>query len=203
MSICDEFWFGSDSRGGDRYHLLVVFQAVKSLAKSPTFSRGPRHLQFEADINRPFLYTSYKLLGREATEADAEEIIDIASKASLADQQKQVQENIHSQIKVFTIPKTKPLRLPEVSHSPKEQLGYSLTIQSSQIPHKDAGRGLFLKGEADVGSVIAVYPVSYIPQHITITFLATQESMLKTVLDNKVRWYSDKCPAMGHQERHS
>lgn len=189
-------------------------EVVKTLAKSPTFSRDPRHLQFEADINRLFLYTSYKFLGREAEEADAEEIIDIASKASLADQQKQVQENIHSQIKDFSafmdaillpektsgetheasnqinsipqqsglrfavgssdvwpnnrpsIPNTKPLRLPDVSHSLKEQLGYSLTIQSSQIPHKDAGRGLFLKGEADIGSVIAVYPgVIYSPAY--------------------------------------
>lgn len=40
-------------------------------------------------------------MGRDAEEADAEEIIDMASKASLADQQKQVQDNIHSQIKTF------------------------------------------------------------------------------------------------------
>ncbi|GAB2275291.1 hypothetical protein Dimus_010051 [Dionaea muscipula] len=131
----------------------------------------------------------------------------MASKASLADQQKQVQENIHSQIKDFcafmddillpvkttpgeahessnqiksaprrsglsfaigsngilpnnypAVPKTKQLRLTEVSHSLKEHLGYSLVLESSQIPHKDAGLGLFLEGEADVGAVIAVYP---------------------------------------------
>lgn len=44
---------------------------------------------------------SYNRLGRNADEADAEDIIDMASKASLEDQQKQVQENIHSQIKTF------------------------------------------------------------------------------------------------------
>lgn len=35
----------------------LAFQAVKSLAKSPLFARDPRHLQFEADINRLLLYT--------------------------------------------------------------------------------------------------------------------------------------------------
>lgn len=40
-------------------------------------------------------------MGKNADEADAEEIIDMASKSSLVDQQKQVQENIHSQIKTF------------------------------------------------------------------------------------------------------
>lgn len=47
------------------------------------------------------LFFSYNRLGKNADEADAEEIIDMASKASLVDQQKQVQENIHSQIKTF------------------------------------------------------------------------------------------------------
>ncbi|KAJ7942673.1 SET domain-containing protein 9 [Quillaja saponaria] len=76
-------------------------EAVKTLARSPTFSKDPRQLQFEADINRLFLYTSYIRLGKNADEADAEEIIDMASKSSVADQQKQVQENIHSQIMAF------------------------------------------------------------------------------------------------------
>ncbi|KAF3960917.1 hypothetical protein CMV_014406 [Castanea mollissima] len=35
-------------------------EAVKTLAKSPTFARDPRQLQFEADINRLFLYTRLK-----------------------------------------------------------------------------------------------------------------------------------------------
>lgn len=44
---------------------------------------------------------SYNRLGKDGVEADAEEIIDMAGKASLADQQKQVQENAHSQITSF------------------------------------------------------------------------------------------------------
>ncbi|KAH0709169.1 hypothetical protein KY284_010596 [Solanum tuberosum] len=43
----------------------------------------------------------YNRLGKDAVETDAEEIIDMAGKASLADQQKQVQENVHSQITSF------------------------------------------------------------------------------------------------------
>ncbi|XP_027096479.1 uncharacterized protein [Coffea arabica] len=195
--------------------LFQKFQeAVKVLARSPTFAREPRHLQFEADINRLFLYTSYKLLGKDADEADAEEIIDMASKASLTDQQKQVQENIHSQIETFcttmddiVLPnlqstekahepieeknitsrrsglslavgrssplnehlvgsETKPLSQLEVSQRLKDLRGYTLEIKPSEIPHKDAGKGLFLNGEADVGTVIAFYPgVVYSPAY--------------------------------------
>ncbi|KAK7264128.1 hypothetical protein RJT34_31732 [Clitoria ternatea] len=82
--------------------LFQKFQeAVKTLAKNPVFAKDPRQLQFEADINRLFLYTSYNRLGKNAEEADAEEIIEMARKASVADQQMQVQENVHSQIKTF------------------------------------------------------------------------------------------------------
>ncbi|KAL7170492.1 hypothetical protein ACSBR2_035379 [Camellia fascicularis] len=113
----NKVWFGAPktqtpSFSSERYrenkdtHLVAfLFQkfqeAVRILAKSPTFARNPRHIQFEADINRLLLYTSYNRLGRNADESDAEAIIDMAGKAFLADQQKQVQENIHSQIKTF------------------------------------------------------------------------------------------------------
>lgn len=40
-------------------------------------------------------------MGSDAEESEIEEIIEMASKASVVDQQKQVQENIHSQIKNF------------------------------------------------------------------------------------------------------
>uniref|UniRef100_A0A5B7BCJ8 SET domain-containing protein 9 n=1 Tax=Davidia involucrata TaxID=16924 RepID=A0A5B7BCJ8_DAVIN len=189
-------------------------EAVRTLAKSSTFARDPRHLQFEADINRLFLHTSYNRLGRNADEADAEEIIDMASKASFADQQKQVQENIHSQIKTFctfmddillldskgineplksapqinsaprrsglslavgtnsspndhpAVPATIPLKRFELSQRLKDLIGYTLELKPSQIPHKEAGQGLFLDGEADVGSVIAFYPgVIYFPAY--------------------------------------
>ncbi|XP_028787795.1 uncharacterized protein LOC114743743 isoform X1 [Neltuma alba] len=195
--------------------LFQKFQeAVKTLAKSPTFARDPRHLQFEADINRLLLYTSYNRLGKNAVEADAEEIIEMASKASVADQQAQVQENVHSQIKVFckfmdeillpndkvmsgtlescqqasdlprrsglglavgrsapppnhpAIPQTKPLSQAEVSQKLKDLLGYTLNVKPSKIFHKEAGRGLFLEGEADVGAVVALYPgVVYYPAY--------------------------------------
>ncbi|XP_058730245.1 uncharacterized protein LOC131602215 isoform X1 [Vicia villosa] len=84
--------------------LFQKFQeGVKTLAKSPTFAfaRDPRQLQFEVDLNRLFLYTSYNRLGKNASETDAEEIIEMASKASVADQHMLVQENVHSQIKTF------------------------------------------------------------------------------------------------------
>ncbi|CAI9756015.1 unnamed protein product [Fraxinus pennsylvanica] len=190
------------------------YEAVKVLAKSPTFARDGRRLQFEADINRLFLYTSYNRLGKNADEADAEEIIEMASKASLAEQQKLVQENIHAQINNFctsmdgillpdpntaddtvtspsgknttsqrsglslaigrsaslygrpAVPETKPLKSSEVSQKLKDLIGYTLDIKPSQIEHEDAGQGLYIDGEADVGSVIAIYPgVVYSPAY--------------------------------------
>ncbi|XP_077247120.1 uncharacterized protein LOC143886851 [Tasmannia lanceolata] len=187
-------------------------EVVKTFSKSPMFARDPRQLQFEADLNRLFLYTSYNRLGKNADETDAEEIIDMASKASVVDQQKQVQENIHSQIQTFcksmddillpdfkdihdlptaeshdaprrsglsfaigrtsrpsaqsTIPETRPLTRMELSHSLKEHIGYTLDVKQSQIPHKEAGQGLYLCGSADVGSVLALYPgVIYSPAY--------------------------------------
>ncbi|XP_010522140.1 PREDICTED: uncharacterized protein LOC104800863 [Tarenaya hassleriana] len=191
-------------------------QAVGVLAKSPTFAKNPRQLQFEADMNMLFMYTSYNRLGRNAEEADAEEIIEMAGQASISEQQKQVQENIHYQIENFcslmdeillpdvdkdkeqmetgsqmtspprksglsfavgrsdntpavgkpVVPETKPLKLAEVSQRLKDLMGYSLQIKPSQIPHKDAGQGCFIEGEADAGSVIAFYPgVIYSPAY--------------------------------------
>ncbi|KAB2623997.1 hypothetical protein D8674_015657 [Pyrus ussuriensis x Pyrus communis] len=189
-------------------------EGVRTLAKQPMFNRNPRQLQFEADMNRLFLYTSYNRLGRDADEADVDEIIDMANKASIADQQKQVQENIHLQIKNFCVsmhevllpdvkklnvgtespkqsnastrrsglsfaigrngppvkhrdvPETRPLQRIDVSQKLKDLFGYTLDIKPSQIPHKEAGQGLFLNGECDVGAVVAVYPgVVYSPAY--------------------------------------
>ncbi|KAK9106322.1 hypothetical protein Syun_022333 [Stephania yunnanensis] len=196
--------------------LFQKFQeAVKTLAKSPTFAKDPRKIQFEADVNRLFLYTSYNRLGNNANETDAEEIIDMASKTPLTDQQALVQENIHSQIRDFctlmndvlrpkkiseshssssgaselprrsglsfavgkggqstnqhgdaAMPETVPLSRAQLSECLKDKIGYTLDIRQSQIPHKEAGRGLFLSGEADVGSVVAFYPgVIYSPAY--------------------------------------
>ncbi|XP_004297736.1 PREDICTED: uncharacterized protein LOC101314652 [Fragaria vesca subsp. vesca] len=188
-------------------------EAVKVLAKhTPMLAKNPRKLQLEADINRLFLYTSYNRLGKDADEVDVDEIIDMANKASIDDQQKQVQENIHLQIKSFCmsmdelllpdiknknevtespkqsnataqrsglslaigrnrpgdkhpdVPETRPLELAAVSHKLKDLIGYTLDIKPSQIPHKEAGQGLFINGECDVGAVVAVYPgVIYSP----------------------------------------
>ncbi|XP_030457082.1 uncharacterized protein LOC115677965 [Syzygium oleosum] len=196
--------------------LFQKFQeAVKNFAKNPMFARDPRQLQFETDINRLFLYTSYNRLGGDAEESDAEELIQMASKASVADQQKQVQENVHSQLKSFctfmdeillpdvnktntapavdspvsskahhrsglsfavggsgstekrsAITETRPWKCTEVSQRLKDRMGYTLAVKPSQIPHKDAGQGLFIDGEAQVGTVVAFYPgVIYSPAY--------------------------------------
>ncbi|KAI3982889.1 hypothetical protein MKX01_010372 [Papaver californicum] len=195
--------------------LFQKFQkAVSALAKSSTFAKDPRQLQFEADVNKLFLYTSYNRLGGNADEKDAEEIIKLAGKASLTDQQKQVQENVHSHIRTFSksmdgillptskridkpldssvqanavprrsglslavggvatpfnqpvVPETQPLLRAELSKSLKNHMGYTLILKPSQISHKEAGRGLFIDGEAEVGSVIAFYPgVVYSPAY--------------------------------------
>ncbi|KAL4303129.1 hypothetical protein GQ457_10G018740 [Hibiscus cannabinus] len=189
--------------------LFNKFQdAVRTFARSPSFSRDPRRLQFEADINRLFMYTSYNSLGKNADEVDADQIIDMAAKASFDDQQKKVQENIHNQIKRLcttmdgilidvdepqesqpkatpsrsglsfavgknsptinhpAVPKTQPLKRAELSQRLKDSLGYTLDVKPSQIPHSEAGQGLFLNGEANVGAVIAIYPgVIYSPAY--------------------------------------
>ena len=45
-------------------------------------------------------------------------------------------------------------------------MGFTLDVKPSQIPHKEAGQGLFLNGKADVGSVIAIYPgIIYSPAY--------------------------------------
>lgn len=48
----------------------------------------------------------------------------------------------------------------------KDLIGYTVELKPSQIPHKEAGQGLFVNGEADVGAVIAFYPgVIYSPAY--------------------------------------
>ncbi|XP_078440463.1 C5orf35 [Wolffia australiana] len=194
--------------------LQKFLEAARTLAKSPTFARDPRLLQFETDINRLFLYTSYYRLGKNAEEKDAEEIIDLACKASVSDQQKQVQDNVHTQVKALcgamdeillpdsnscsnidnsssnldnssrrsglsfavgkttgsynqpVIPATRSLTQEQLSNSLKERIGYTLDIKRSQIPHPEAGEGLFISGEAEAGAVIAFYPgVIYSPAY--------------------------------------
>ncbi|MBA0573200.1 hypothetical protein Golob_000488, partial [Gossypium lobatum] len=64
------------------------------------------------------------------------------------------------------VPKTRPLKRTELSQRLKDSIGYTLDVKQSQIPHSEAGQGLFLNGEATVGSVIAIYPgVIYSPAY--------------------------------------
>lgn len=61
---------------------------------------------------------------------------------------------------------TKPLKRLEVSQKLKDQIGYTLEIKPSTIQHKDAGQGLYVDGEADIGAVIAIYPgITYSPAY--------------------------------------
>ncbi|KAF3962372.1 hypothetical protein CMV_013111 [Castanea mollissima] len=140
-------------------------EAVKTLAKSPTFARDPRQLQFEADINRLFLYTSYNRLGRDAEEADAEEIIEMATAPRRSGLGFAV--GRHDQPTDHpVVPETRSLKCTELSERLKDLIGYKLDIKPSQIPHKEAGQGLYLDGEADVGTAIAFYPgVIYSPAY--------------------------------------
>lgn len=64
------------------------------------------------------------------------------------------------------VPATRPLTRTELSNKFRDQFGYTLDIKPSLIPHKDAGQGLFLSGEANVGAVLAIYPgVIYSPAY--------------------------------------
>lgn len=93
-------------------------------------------------------------MGKDADEADVDEIIDMANKASVDDQQKQVQENIHLQIKSFCMSMDE-LLLPdvkktnEVSESPKQsnatpqRSGLSLAIGRNRPGDKHPGEFFF------------------------------------------------------------
>lgn len=137
----------------------------------------------------------------------------MASKASIADQQKQVQDNVHYELthmcqamdsilcpdtingpskgpseahnhsqrsglsfavggaasankQSAIIPATRPLARAELSKKFRDHFGYTLDIGPSGIPHKDAGQGLFLSGQANAGAVLAIYPgVIYSPAY--------------------------------------
>ena len=40
----------------------------------------------------------------------------------------------------------------------QERLGYSLDVKASAIGHREAGDGLWLRGQASLGSLVALYP---------------------------------------------
>jgi len=170
-------------------------------------------MNFTAILSFYYCALSYYRLGENAEEKDAEEIIDLAGKASVAEQQNQVQENVHYQLthmcqamdgilrpdvtndpskdpsethsysrrsglsfavggaasankQSAAIPATRPITRAELSNKFRDHFGYTLDIRPSGIPHKDAGQGLFLSGEANVGAVLAIYPgVIYSPAY--------------------------------------
>ncbi|KAH6783184.1 hypothetical protein C2S52_008143 [Perilla frutescens var. hirtella] len=133
--------------------LFQKFQeAVKVLAKSPTFAKEGRHLQFEADINKLFLFTrsvvSHNRLGKKADADEIIEIIEMASKASLVEQQKQP--NLMTVYSGTAVAETKLTKRCDVSQKVKDLLGHTLEVKPFQIQDKDAGQGLFLDGEADL-----------------------------------------------------
>ena len=97
-------------------------------------------------------------LGRDADEAKAEEFNEMACKASLADQQKQLQENIHAQIQSFTmcineilLPYTK--RIVEAQELPPQpivapcQSGLGFDIGRNGQPTDHLGKILIVKKE--------------------------------------------------------
>lgn len=53
---------------------------------------------------------------------------------------------------------TAPLKVASLSQALQQKLGYSLHVSPSGIPHQDAGDGLWLRGSAPVGAVVALYP---------------------------------------------
>lgn len=64
------------------------------------------------------------------------------------------------------IPETRPYTRMELSQKLKESAGYTLEVKPSHILCEEAGQGLFLCGEADVGSVIGIYPgIIYSPAY--------------------------------------
>eukprot|EP01018_Ginkgo_biloba_P011470 Gb_02119 [translate_table: standard] len=77
-------------------------QLWETFPKKSLFNKvDQRKLQFENDMHRLFLATSYNHFIKNACEKDAKEICDLASRTSFNDQQKQVQGNIHFQIKAI------------------------------------------------------------------------------------------------------
>ncbi|THG01816.1 hypothetical protein TEA_006162 [Camellia sinensis var. sinensis] len=78
----------------------------------------------------------------------------------------QVMKGKEMKIDSIVVPDTKPLEHAELSQSLKNLIGYTLELKPSQIPHKDAGQGLFIDGQANVGTVIAFYPgIIYSPAY--------------------------------------
>ncbi|CAL5350688.1 unnamed protein product [Camellia sinensis] len=188
----NKVWFGASKTqtlgfSSERYrenkntHLMAfLFQkfrkAVRILAKSPTFARNPRHIQFEADINRLFLYTREGMLMNQMQRRSLIWPSINGSSESISQRNTAVTHSglglavgrmsPQNKSPVTAVPDAKPLKPAEWSQSLKNLIGYTLELKPSQIPHKDVGQGLFIDGQADVGTVIAFYPrIIYSPSY--------------------------------------
>lgn len=74
---------------------------LKFAKESSKYEKLLLHVIPTLNYSLQYLIFSYNRVGRDASDAEIEEIIDMGSKAPLADQQEQVQENIYAQIKAF------------------------------------------------------------------------------------------------------
>ncbi|KAK6928992.1 hypothetical protein RJ641_005197 [Dillenia turbinata] len=128
---------------------------------------------------------SFNRLGRNADEADAEKIVERAVETRSFKWMNLVQENIHFQVETFCksmdeilLPKAnvsnkRPKSTSQMDSAPRRSGGsfavgksggpsakpcWTLELKPSEIPHKDAGQGLFINGEVDAGAVVAFYP---------------------------------------------
>ena len=91
-------------------------------------------------------------MGKNAEEADVEEIIDMASKASFSDQEKLVQDNIHSQIKSFCMSMdeilidigkiNEPNESVQQSNATSRRSGLSFAIGTNSSPTSHPGKFL-------------------------------------------------------------
>lgn len=89
---------------------------------------------------------SYNRLGENAEEKDAEELIDMATRASVSDQQKLVHENVHFQIKNICEAMDEAL-LPDV--------GPNQPVPATGIPKRPQGSGLsFVVGKGTASTNI-------------------------------------------------
>lgn len=61
---------------------------------------------------------------------------------------------------------TRPLNRAQVAAAFEERLGFTLHCKPSGIVHEEAGLGLYIKGRAEPGTVVSLYPgVIYSPSH--------------------------------------
>lgn len=93
-------------------------------------------------------WCSYNRVGKDAEEADIEEIINLASKAEIVDQERQVQENIHYQISNFCTTMDQILLPESKSHDDSSnknttvprRSGLSLAVGRTAQPKTNLGR---------------------------------------------------------------